>query len=186
MLGTPVVTHTSVVFVRLHWFEKRFVNTVRLSRSPSLRLARSRSRTSNDVEESSQGVNGRRIVVLRGSNQPQPQHHQASTNEDEKASNDTDKLTVPRKGMATAEEDVFALMDDSPLVSRSGRPDNTNVLELEQNGTPDPPSETIAQKRNPDQHIAFLEKQNHSMDKMMLRMPAPREDTRNSEGDSHD
>lgn len=125
-------------------------------------------------------------MVLRGSKQPQLQHHQASRNEDEKASNDTDKLTAPRKGMATAEEDVFASMDDSPVVSRSGRPENSNVLELEQNRTPDPPSKTIAQKRNPDQHIAFLEKQHRSLDKMTLRMPAPREDTRNSEGDSHD
>ncbi len=184
MLGTPVVTHTSVVFVRLHWFEKHLENTVRLSRSRSRRSSRSRSRISNDIERNSRGVDGRTIVVLRGSNQLQ--NHQASRNEYEKGSEDTEKLTVPSEKTATVEGEVKSPSSDaSRLPSSSSHPSISKGLELEQDETPDSPHKTMTQQRSLDRHIA-IEDQRHPKDDMALRIFGPCENPRSSEGESHD
>lgn len=66
MVANPIFINTIVVFVRLYWFEKRFLHIVRVARSG--RSSRSRARTQDleekDIERESAGVNGRQIVVL--------------------------------------------------------------------------------------------------------------------------
>lgn len=178
MLGTPVVTHTSVVFVRLHWFEKHLKNTVRLSRSRSRRSSRTRSRISNDKERSSRGVDGRTIVVLHSNNQLQ-------NHEYEKAGEDTEKLAIPSERTEFEQLEVkFASSDGTTLLSSSSHPSISKGLELAQDKTPDSPHKMMAQQRSLERHIT-IEAQRHPKDDMPLRILGPRENLRSSEGDSH-
>lgn len=180
MLGTPVVTHTSVVFVRLHWFEKHLRNTVQLSRSRSQRPSRSRSRISNDKERSSRGVDGRTIVVFRSNNQLHNQ--QASKNEYKKASEDTEKLAVPSERTATEQLEVkFPSFNSTTLPSAYSHTHISNGLELGQDEIPDSPHKVIAQQRSLDRHIA-IEEQRHPKDDMPLRIFGPRENLQSDEG----
>ncbi|CEL08110.1 Putative Potassium ion transporter (Eurofung) [Aspergillus calidoustus] len=63
MLTTPIFIHTTVVFIRLYWFEKRFQHVVRDARA--LRSIRSRLRTTSENEhlhshgQGGSGINGR-------------------------------------------------------------------------------------------------------------------------------
>lgn len=68
MWCNPIVIHSSVVFVRLYWFEKRFKDVVQSTRELRRSKSRSRSRANsvskdNDVE-TGQGVKGRVIKLL--------------------------------------------------------------------------------------------------------------------------
>lgn len=182
MLGTPVVTHTSVVFVRLHWFEKHLENTV--SRSRTRLSSRSRSRISNDKERSSRGVDGRTIVVLHSNSQLK--NYQASKDEYEKASEDTEKLPIPSARTATEQIEIkFPSSGGTTLPFSSSNPSIRKGLELGQDETPDSPHKMMAQQRGLDRHIA-IEDQRHPKDDMPLRIFGPRENLRSSEGDSHD
>lgn len=185
MLGTPVVTHTSVVFVRLYWFEKHLRNTVHLSRSRSQRPSRSRSRLSNDKARNSRGVDGRTIVVFHSNNQLQ--NHQASKINYEKANEkDTEKWTTPPVRTATEQLEVkFPSSNSTTLPSSSSQPRISDGVELGQDETPDPRHKMMAQQRSLDRHIAIKE-QRHPKDDIPLRVFGPRQNLRGSEGDSHD
>jgi hypothetical protein len=61
-----VIINTAVVVVRLYWFQKRFDNIVQASRQ----LTRSRSLTTNDLDNEERAVGGRTIRVLLSSGKP--------------------------------------------------------------------------------------------------------------------
>jgi hypothetical protein len=61
-----VIINTAVVVVRLYWFQKRFDNIVQASRQ----MTRSRSLTTNDLDNEERAVGGRRIQVLLSSGKP--------------------------------------------------------------------------------------------------------------------
>jgi hypothetical protein len=67
-ITTPIFIHSSVVFIRLYWFEKRFQNVVqdrRLFRSLRARTrTRSIGREDHDPATQEHGVGGREIRVL--------------------------------------------------------------------------------------------------------------------------
>lgn len=181
MLGTPVVTHTSVVFVRLYWFEKHLRNTVHLSRSRSQRPSRSRSRFSNDKDRSSRGVDGRTIVVFHSENQLQD--HQASKIEYEKASEDTENLATPPVRTATEQFEVkFPSSNGTTLPSSSSHPRIGKCVELGEDETPDPRHKMMAQQSSLERHIAIKE-QRHPKQDTSLRVFGPRPNLRSSEGD---
>jgi hypothetical protein len=69
VITNPIFIHTSFVFIRLHWFEKRFRSVVR--EANLRRGSKSRSRTAvaepveQDYNREEMGIRGRTIVVLR-------------------------------------------------------------------------------------------------------------------------
>ncbi|KAH6610676.1 potassium transporter [Trichoderma cornu-damae] len=66
LLSNPITLHTSVVFLRLYWFEKRFQHWAQEARARRRTLSRSKSKARNDLGqlENGQGVNGRHITVM--------------------------------------------------------------------------------------------------------------------------
>lgn len=70
----PIFINTAVVFIRLHWFEKRFKHIVREARNQ--RKTKTRSRTKSEMREeedpgrAEKGVNGRPITVLHDTTKP--------------------------------------------------------------------------------------------------------------------
>lgn len=68
MLSNPITLHSSVVFLRIYWFEKRFQGWVREVRSRRSNLTRSKSQAVNETHRAEEGVNGRDITVVAAAN----------------------------------------------------------------------------------------------------------------------
>jgi hypothetical protein len=153
----PIVIHSSVVFIRLHWFEKRFKHVVEEARM--LRRSKSRSRvvskTKDDPELGRQekGVRGRSIVVLRDG------HAMEGSLEDERAKADAaaDSVSSSSAHNESARGSADTAQGEIPLVERIQDPSGSPV------------------QLNVDRHIAFLENQRSPKDKGALRIPSPRE-----------
>lgn len=66
LLSNPISLHTSVVFLRLYWFEKRFQSWAKevRQRRPSFTKSRSKGRPDLSRAEQDVGVNGRDITVI--------------------------------------------------------------------------------------------------------------------------
>jgi potassium uptake Trk family protein len=67
LMTNPITLHSSVVFLRLYWFEKRFQGLVREARNRRASMSKSKSHAKTDPDRAERGVNGRRITILRGS-----------------------------------------------------------------------------------------------------------------------
>jgi Cation transport protein len=165
MLCNPIVINSSVVFVRLYWFEKRFKHVVKEARN--LRHSKSKSRFASkakddlDLGREEKGVRGRRIVVLRDG------HNFEGSLEDEKLKANTAVESVSsssaRNDSATGSDD--AAQSDT-LIERRGAV-----------GAEGPVVEAVrsARRLDVDHHIDFLENQRSPKDKATLRIPSPRE-----------
>lgn len=70
MTSNPITLHSSVVFLRLYWFEKRFQGWVSDARQRRTTIAKSWSRARDDVRGAEEGVNGRSITVVPNQGQP--------------------------------------------------------------------------------------------------------------------
>lgn len=162
MLCNPIIIHSTVVFVRLYWFEKRFQHVVREARS--LRRTRSRSRTNTQAKEDLEAnikpntVRGQDIVVLRTDN---PEANGAVQEKDRPKYN-SDSATSSSKTRRESREHTDVAEDtvvprDSSAAAQS------------------PGSLRVPQQMSADQHIAFLENQRNPKDKLALRIPSPRE-----------
>ncbi|KAH6888577.1 cation transport protein-domain-containing protein [Thelonectria olida] len=64
MLSNPITLHSSVVFLRLYWFEKRFQGWVKDARTRRGTLSKAKSRARNEERGAEEGVNGRNITVI--------------------------------------------------------------------------------------------------------------------------
>ncbi|KAI5465633.1 cation transport protein-domain-containing protein [Mariannaea sp. PMI_226] len=66
MMSNPITLHSSVVFLRLYWFEKRFQGWVKDARQRrgTLSKSKSKARTQNSTRDAEEGVNGRNITVI--------------------------------------------------------------------------------------------------------------------------
>lgn len=151
MLTTPIFVHTVVVFIRLYWFEKRFQHVVRDARA--LRPTRSRMRTvtedkeGQDYNREEMGVRGRPIVVLR--NNGDRDGEQTTMTEEEVNS----EAGTPRAEASDTSDD----QENGP-----GREFGLGLNGLR-----------VPTQLNPDQHIAFVERQRRNTG--ALRIPSPRE-----------
>jgi len=153
----PIVIHSSVVFIRLHWFEKRFKHVVEEARL--LRRSKSRSRVvskaKDDIEmvRQEKGVRGRRIVVLRNG------HAMGGSLEEEKA-----KAEAAAESPSTASAHNESVKDSSDT-AQGGMPLEERVQDAVESPV----------HLNDNHHIAFLENQRSPKDKGALRIPSPRE-----------
>lgn len=168
MIANPIVIHTSVVFIRLHWFEKRFENIAREAKA--FRRSKSRARTLTgqrgardvrDLSRAEMGIRGRKIEVLRdGSGRTQghfldPTRKMPETSSSPSSASNTSNPPNQERGDAISggEEDVAA----SSSAER---------------GEPAEPSRHTV-PANDEHHISVLESQRRQSG--ALRIPGPRE-----------
>ena len=165
MFCTPIFIHSFVVFVRLHWFERRFQNIVKDARS----LRRSRTRTRTEAKDESEvginekGVEGRQIVVLRDHDLHDPLDP-TGPRTDPKGSDSTTESSEkdqpqPQQNLhnVTFHRNI-TFADELPR-----QPEESNRLPM------------IAQQLTSEQHIAIRENQRNPKDKSTLRIPGPRD-----------
>jgi Cation transport protein len=163
MLCNPIVIHSSVVFIRLYWFEKRFKHVVEEARN--LRRSKSKSRyaskTKDDPElgREEKGVRGRAIVVLRDG------HTFEGSLEDEKMKANTESVSS-----SSARDETFSASDNT--FDGEVTPERRGAIGTDISG---PEAVRSAQQLKVDHHIAFLENQRSPKDKGTLRIPSPRE-----------
>lgn len=167
MLCNPIIINSSVVFVRLYWFEKRFKHVVEharnLRRSKSKPRITSRAKDDKDIAEAEKGVRGRSIVVLR--NAHTFDGNLVEEEEKSKANAGAESLSSSSaRNESTASSDDPA-QSDMPLEGREAATPNEAV--------PDPVRSP--RHSNINHHIAFLENQRSPKDKGTLRIPSPRE-----------
>lgn len=158
MQCNPIVIHTSVVFVRLYWFEKRFKDVVREAR----RLRRTKSNAkikgsfrSDDVEAPypETSVRGRAIQLLRSTG------HRAEGRIIRNKDNGEDEKEKNLDSSDTSQGHQNDLTEKAPRRSRTQSLDDVRL-----------PSQMSA-----EQHILFLENQRNPKDTTTLRIPSPRE-----------
>ena len=164
MVTNPIVIHSTVVFVRLYWFEKRFQHVVKEAMSWRRTKSKGRPDTSTANEKEEEGVNGRDIRVLNdgqavgpgGSRIAYKDHQKQSPIMESTSSSDSQspKLQGPPGSLAPFRREI-TFADDM--------------------GSPFSPPARLPQQRSPEQHIAFVENQRNPTDKGILRIPGPRE-----------
>ncbi|KAI0200734.1 cation transport protein-domain-containing protein [Astrocystis sublimbata] len=145
LLSNPIAINSSVVFLRLYWFEKRFQHIVREARSRRVTISKSRSKTQPEVENAERGLNGRTINVLRETG-----NATASGSEDSSEQKEEPRVPHPQIRFANDVRRSIAMEDD----------DDSPV--------------PLPGKRTNAEHIAILEKQRKA-DKSVLRIPGPRD-----------
>lgn len=165
MLCNPIIIHSSLVFVRLYWFEKRFKHVVQEARN--LRSSKSRSKYVSKMKDDpelgrkEEGVRGRSIVVLRND------HTIEGSLEEEKMEinpiSDNESSSSARK---ESDSDSYETGQGEVALERRGAI-GTGDADLE-------PTRSD-QHLKVDHHIAFLENQRSPKDKSTLRIPSPRE-----------
>jgi hypothetical protein len=175
-LCTPIFINTSVVFVRLYWFEKRFQNVVLEARS--LRRTKTRSRTKSearadqvrDVGQEEAGVGDRAIVVLRSANGLA----KGKKIEDEaefKLGIEHDSSDSSSPGHTAVGPDSFAL---SPT-EKADAPFHRDIKFADEKDDVVADLDRLPERISKEQNIAFVENQRNPQDKGTLRIPGPRD-----------
>lgn len=165
MLCNPIIIHSSVVFVRLYWFEKRFKHVVEEARS--LRRSKSKSRVFSKARDDPElgkiqrSVRGSSIVVLRDG-----RALEGSGEEDKSRTNmAAESVSSSSPGQNSVSSSGDTLQSDVPI-QRRGAVGEDDMVPIEAQSP---------QHRNINHHIAFLENQRSPKDKETLRIPSPRE-----------
>lgn len=148
MLCNPIIIHSTVVFVRLYMFEKRFKDIVRDARA--FRRTKSKSRT-QPLDPETQDRRGRAIQILRDTgrrltkHESEPAPRQASVKDESSSEQDKEKHEDdPQPG----QELVHAVSSEDIRL----------------------PSQI-----DPETHIRFLEHQRNVEEDEALHIPSPRE-----------
>ncbi|KAI9781344.1 MAG: low affinity potassium transporter [Peltula sp. TS41687] len=183
MFTNPIFIHSSVVFVRLYMFERRFHHIVREARRlrHSKLRARTESRDERDPDPVERGINGRNIVVLHrpqgssGNNShPPPTGREMidRIDEAEEKGNDQDSSNrIPTNHQA--EPDNQSSSPEGQALHREitfadARKPTTDLYSPGRLPVPRPA----------EHHIAFVENQRNPKDKGTLRIPGPRDSDR--------
>lgn len=165
MLCNPIIIHSSVVFIRLYWFEKRFKHVVEeartLRRSKSKSRAFSKAKDDPEMGKIQRSVRGRSIVVLRDGRTLEV----APEEDKSKANTATESVSSSSPGQDSVSSSDDTIPSEPPIQRRGAiGVDDTVPIEVQS-----------PQHRNINHHIAFLENQRSPKDKETLRIPSPRE-----------
>ncbi|KAI1475988.1 potassium transport protein TRK1/TRK2 [Daldinia eschscholtzii] len=173
MMSNPISIHSSVVFLRLYWFEKRFQHIATEARSRRVSIAKSRSKAKANPVDLEKGVNGRNITVM---------HNTAKAS---RMTNDgilLDNYTIEGATKHEPYANGFDDKDESdpkdrdqsvqrlppPQIKFSDQVKRSDAIDSDDEEVPLPPKRTDAE------HIAILERQ-RKIDKSALRIPGPRD-----------
>ncbi|KAF2965198.1 hypothetical protein GQX73_g8377 [Xylaria multiplex] len=173
LLSNPITIHSSVVFLRLYWFEKRFQHIVQEARSRRVTISQSRSKARPDATTVERGLNGQNIDVVRNTGRSA-----RVTNDgmllDEYSINGEPKLD-PLANTSGSEDG--SEHKDPAEEQQSAHPQITFANEVRRSHTAeddDDPPIALPGRRPNAEHIAILEKQRKA-DKSVLRIPGPRD-----------
>lgn len=165
---TPIFIHSSVVFVRLYWFEKRFQNIVEDARN--LRRLRTRSRTKSeerkdrDIGREEVGISGREIRVLRGSDgsavKSEAEDEPERAEREERANGDTLKPLATER----SREEFPSFHRDITFADEVRTPEGNFS-----------PITRVPEQRSTEEHIKFVENQRNPREDKTLRIPGPRD-----------
>ncbi|KAI1125011.1 cation transport protein-domain-containing protein [Nemania abortiva] len=172
LLSNPITIHSSVVFLRLYWFEKRFQHITQEARSRRATLSRSRSKAqidsatlerglhagnnddARDIGTSARTTNGG-LLLEYSMNGAIKSDQLANTSGSEDSSEHLDPIEEPRAA--------------HPQITFAKEVRRSDAIE-DDDDTPVP----LPEKRPNADHIAILEKQRKA-DKNVLRIPGPRD-----------
>jgi hypothetical protein len=182
----PISINSSVVFIRLYWFEKRFQRIA----IEATKNRRSRAKTptkekteQRDIGQEERGVQGRTILVMHNPTRSNGMKHdgsvcQGSDDVMEKAN------TVPQEDDTRSSNESEGLGKGKSLESGEERARPNKAMQHTQikfsdrvkrsNGLTDEALRTPVQRTQED-HIAFLERQRNPDDDTVLRIPGPRD-----------
>ncbi|KAI0145711.1 potassium transport protein TRK1/TRK2 [Hypoxylon sp. NC0597] len=172
MMSNPITIHSSVVFLRLYWFEKRFQHIVKEATSRRVSITKSRTKAKASAADVEKGVNGRNITVM---------HNTAKAS---RITNDgilLDNYTIegatrhdplpngnhPKDELDHGDEDQSPQRLAPPQIKFSDQVRRSDAIESDDEEIPVPP------KLSDAEHIAILERQR--ADKKVLRIPGPRD-----------
>ncbi|KAG7129956.1 Potassium transport protein 1 like [Verticillium longisporum] len=177
MTSNPIVIHSSVVFLRLYWFEKRFQNMVRDARARRVTISKSRAKAHLDMNQAEMGVAGRNIRIM-------PNSGSRITNDgiilDKKVENggrespSSNHTAVPsspdtddsRRSGANGHSERPSSGDTAARSSYTPRTARSDDIELDSIHGP--------RRLSHAEHLAILERQRRGHDET-LRIPNPRD-----------
>ncbi|EFW22727.1 potassium ion transporter [Coccidioides posadasii str. Silveira] len=167
MIANPIVIHSSVVFIRLRWFEKRFQHVVQEAKMMRRTRTRTRSRApsagsassaSSDMNRLEMGVRGRKITVLRDNEGQALGHFIEPKSKSQEANSIADSSGASNGGDAQMGPE-----NDS---------DRSKTTEVPAGISTDSHIRS-PMEHGPDHYITFIENQRRPT--QALRIPSPRE-----------
>ncbi|KAI4869449.1 potassium transport protein TRK1/TRK2 [Hypoxylon rubiginosum] len=170
MISNPITINSSVVFLRLYWFEKRFQHIVKESRTRRVSISKSRSKAKAATADVERGVNGRNITVMHDTAK-QSRMTNDGTVLDSYTINGAMNHSTPTN---SSQDALDPLAEEEPpqrhptQIKFADEVTRSDAIESD-NEEPRLPS-----KRADAEHIAILERQRKA-DKSVLRIPGPRD-----------
>lgn len=180
MFSSPITIHSSVVFLRLYWFEKRFQNVVKEARSRRVTLSKSKSKAQPTAADIETGVNGRSIRVMHDTAVATGVNNEGAIALHEYMADAkiTKDLSATGSELTEHEQDSRQSSDRQPrptsptitFADKVKRSDRSSFDDHHGNGDDASPP---AWHSNAE-HIAVLERQ-RKVDSSVLRIPGPRD-----------
>jgi len=188
MTSNPITIHSSVVFLRLYWFEKRFQGMVREARQRRSTISKTKSNPKGDPGRAEKGVNGRNITVLHSSaKNPRVANDGILPKPNDRAANG-----APPSGTGTAsppqKRDTGGDSTDSAAPGEQWGTDAETQVEPVATSHGITFADTVKRsdgmgtdltkfppQRSDEEHMAILQRQQDTHDGEVLRIPNPRD-----------
>ncbi|KAJ8127226.1 hypothetical protein O1611_g6411 [Lasiodiplodia mahajangana] len=174
LLSNPITIHSSVVLLRLYWFEKRFQHIVKEARARRVTISKSRSKAQADAAILEQGLNIPITDDTRDIGSSARTTNDALLREDYSMNG---AIKPDQVANSSGSEDGSEHIDPAETPQRT--PSQIQFAkevrrgDIEEDDDDDAPVRLPATRSKAD-HIAILEKQRKA-DKNVLRIPGPRD-----------
>jgi potassium uptake Trk family protein len=180
MMCNPISINTFVVFLRLYWFEKRFQHIADEAKRNRRSIAKSmsKSKAERDIGREERGVQGRSIVVMHETTRPNGMTNDGDVPHD--LTKHLNNAISPGDSDGTDPAANKDTPDDSEESTRPKLQSHQTQIRFADQVKPNRSrtSDDIVPTpihRNPEEHIAFLERQRNPDDNAVLRIPGPRD-----------
>ncbi|KAI0395319.1 cation transport protein-domain-containing protein [Xylariaceae sp. FL0594] len=180
LVSNPISIHGSVVFLRLFFFEKRFISMTKNALMARAPLSLSRSRAKQTEDGGDRRVNGASISVVPGSMALGNTAVKDVSVEKESPTDGRQRPQFPAQNSSSSEGDS----EQNPQDGEGPRPDATQIRFADKVRRSDAPGGIdddeeedpipLPERRSNAEHIAILEKQRKA-DNKRLRIPGPRD-----------
>ncbi|KAI0847889.1 potassium transport protein TRK1/TRK2 [Daldinia vernicosa] len=173
MMSNPISIHSSVVFLRLYWFEKRFQHIAREARTRRVSMSKSRSKAKANPVDLEKGVNGRNITVMHNTAKASRMTNDGIVLDNYTIEGATDHEPFANGNHMKEEADPKD-QDQSfqrlptPQIKFSDLVKRSDAIDSDDEEIP------LPSKRTDAEHIAIVERQ-RKIDKGALRIPGPRD-----------
>ncbi|KAI1818697.1 cation transport protein-domain-containing protein [Poronia punctata] len=175
LLSNPITINWSVVYLRLYYFEKRFIRWARSAVSRRVSLAQSRSKAKQTTVDEERGINGRSINILRATGKPARLNNDGTLLAEDSMSQGPKTSSITNTSGSEDGSEQHHLGDEPrtgptqiTFAKEVRRSDAVGGIDDEEDSIP------LPGRRSNAEHIAILEKQRKA-DKSVLRIPGPRD-----------